>query len=984
MKFFFGHFLLLFVSINAFAQTGDWIFQPIIDRPYYESTNHANYEEMITDFGTGESYIFSTFQDTINYNGTQYISKNRGYDLLLIKLDETGQLIWAKQMGGAGFDFASSIAFHQGNLLIATWYRDSTIINNVQYFAKDGQALLIKINKSDASFMDVKQFNIKGSIATMSVSNTNEVYLAGVFTTNSSFGSFDLPNPRVTYQSRTTFYNYYAKLDQNLSPIWVKHTEHNSCCAIPRIKKMKINPFNGNIIYMGTSYGAVGFEQNYVSGRGSEYSFIVSYSSAGNFLWSQVGQSAADITFSDVEFTDFDINDKGETYVVGNYNHAAELGNFIIPNLNEEGYRNGFVAKLNPKGQYVWAKPIVSDNSPSISSIECRGDDCYFSGYFRMFLAFDQLTIVDSIPFPLTMGYIGKIEEGDKMNKLLILESSEYSAANHLSENKSGFINLLGVYQTDISVGCLKSTNVHWAPFAARIDVNDDIEVPVISGASKTCKNELYSLNIDNYDPNYKYTAVTPEGVSFINQSGNTIQLKVLDSAPDTIRINVIASNICNWRAASNQLKTINNSPELDGEIATPGLLCAGNPGLVFSASTGKKIINYHWSLPEGISASGNSNQNEIHILINDAFNNGTVQLYGSNGCGNTDTISKFISKEPELELTGEIIMPDLLCEGSESLVSTSSTNEKIESYHWIFPEGSSINGNLDSKEVQVKFNLASKNEVVELYGSNVCGNSDTLSKEITVISQLPAPELNGEPIICISKTNIYQALLDDALIGDITYLWEVSDGLVLPNGSKNYTSPSDKVIIKANAESIPEKQWIRLSASNMCSTSPQAYKEITGADVPALPQLAIDECDQQIEVATGDDFEWYFNDEKILESATILNSIDSGFYQVRSYNICGETWSEPVTTNPVIMENLTIPNVITPNGDAYNQQFVIDQSLQQASLVIYNRWGQEVYKNDSYTNDWDASNIPSGVYFYTLIHQCLSENIKGTLSVLR
>lgn len=70
----------------------------------------------------------------------------------------------------------------------------------------------------------------------------------------------------------------------------------------------------------------------------------------------------------------------------------------------------------------------------------------------------------------------------------------------------------------------------------------------------------------------------------------------------------------------------------------------------------------------------------------------------------------------------------------------------------------------------------------------------------------------------------------------------------------------------------------------------------------------------------------------------------------------------------PPSPEALFVPNIITPNGDAYNEQFRI-QGLppRPCALTIYSRWGQQVYHTPNYTQDWDAQGLPAGLYYYQL-----------------
>ncbi len=79
--------------------------------------------------------------------------------------------------------------------------------------------------------------------------------------------------------------------------------------------------------------------------------------------------------------------------------------------------------------------------------------------------------------------------------------------------------------------------------------------------------------------------------------------------------------------------------------------------------------------------------------------------------------------------------------------------------------------------------------------------------------------------------------------------------------------------------------------------------------------------------------------------------------------------------------KSIFIPNAFSPNGDGYNDYFVISSNnsrTEESTLEIYNRWGTLVYRSDgtNYQNDWDGTgnvsnmvsigdDLPNGVYFY-------------------
>lgn len=86
---------------------------------------------------------------------------------------------------------------------------------------------------------------------------------------------------------------------------------------------------------------------------------------------------------------------------------------------------------------------------------------------------------------------------------------------------------------------------------------------------------------------------------------------------------------------------------------------------------------------------------------------------------------------------------------------------------------------------------------------------------------------------------------------------------------------------------------------------------------------------------------------------------------------------------------NLEIPNVFTPNGDGYNDYFVI-KNLNKYSfntLLIANRSGKVVYDIINYPNNWDAHDLQEGTYYYVLTYKDNKQNkgiIKGIVSVMR
>ena len=74
-----------------------------------------------------------------------------------------------------------------------------------------------------------------------------------------------------------------------------------------------------------------------------------------------------------------------------------------------------------------------------------------------------------------------------------------------------------------------------------------------------------------------------------------------------------------------------------------------------------------------------------------------------------------------------------------------------------------------------------------------------------------------------------------------------------------------------------------------------------------------------------------------------------------------------------VICDELQVYTGFSPNGDGVNDVFYIEglEAYPNAQLTVFNRWGNQVYRSDSYKNDWtglwEGKLLPDGTYFYVL-----------------
>jgi len=114
-----------------------------------------------------------------------------------------------------------------------------------------------------------------------------------------------------------------------------------------------------------------------------------------------------------------------------------------------------------------------------------------------------------------------------------------------------------------------------------------------------------------------------------------------------------------------------------------------------------------------------------------------------------------------------------------------------------------------------------------------------------------------------------------------------------------------------------------------------------------------------------------------------------AGTYSVRVVDTLGCTSADTVVISPGSCFAGKIPNTFTPNGDGINDTWKIAvlASYPQCLVMIYNRWGQEVYKSTGYAIPWDGKlngkNLPGGTYYYMIELTSNAPPVSGFVTII-
>lgn len=136
-----------------------------------------------------------------------------------------------------------------------------------------------------------------------------------------------------------------------------------------------------------------------------------------------------------------------------------------------------------------------------------------------------------------------------------------------------------------------------------------------------------------------------------------------------------------------------------------------------------------------------------------------------------------------------------------------------------------------------------------------------------------------------------------------------------------------------------------------------------------------------------GTAYQWFDEANTLLSSTDQMTfTADGNYTLVANVDNCQVTRQLTV----VYLDLFNVPNVITPNGDGANDQWVIPNSYSNKSditVIIYNEKGVELVNESSYSNNWPQSSTSfsqQNMVFYYVIKSAAETLKQGTITVIR
>ena len=346
--------------------------------------------------------------DSISLMNTDTSCHN--YDLFLAKYDSSGNILWAKSVGGVNFQRANSIAIDtSGNIYVTGLFSSPNVTFGSYILTGNGEAdvFLVKYDPN-GNVIWAKSAggpNIE-NVCSVVIDTFGNIIIAGAYTLHITFGTYTF----------TTLTNgphdiFLVKYDPNGNVIWAKSAggplddEPNSIST----------DYQGNIFVAGYFYSQIiTFDGDTLFNACTTYHndvFLAKYDINGNVLWTRsAGSPQEDYPLSVV--TDL----TGNAYITGSFSHEITFGNFTLTDTTISINYKVFLVKYNANGNVNWAKIILAVGVEGTVVLRNASDDIFLLGEYQgPSISFDTTTLTN---FGHEDIFLAKLDTGKVITKI--------------------------------------------------------------------------------------------------------------------------------------------------------------------------------------------------------------------------------------------------------------------------------------------------------------------------------------------------------------------------------------------------------------------------------------------------------------------------------------------------------------------------------------------------------------------------------------
>jgi hypothetical protein len=301
----------------------------------------------------GNVTIVGSVAGSVTIGGASFTSSSNQYNIFVASFDSNGTYRYSKGFVGAGTSYPVAVATNAGGDIAFTGLLGGAVTfggNNLS--AQDTSDLFVVKLDTMGNHLLSKRFGGAGLQAGTGVAftATGDIVLGGYAAGTIDFGGNPLTATGASCSTAV------AKLNGTTGAhLWSKLFDHGttSDCAFQRVA---VDPSGNVVVSTGSNFDQA-IQVDYGGGVLAGNFFLVKLSPAGGHLWSKGWSSPRGINGLAVDAT-------GNILITGLMRKSLDFGTGALATF--DGW-DGFIARLDPQGNGLWARAVSDSNQQSNS-----------------------------------------------------------------------------------------------------------------------------------------------------------------------------------------------------------------------------------------------------------------------------------------------------------------------------------------------------------------------------------------------------------------------------------------------------------------------------------------------------------------------------------------------------------------------------------------------------------------------------------------
>jgi hypothetical protein len=151
----------------------------------------SDFAQCVASDTAGNTAVGGMFTGTATFVGSNTLASVGAYDGFVSRYNASGELMWAVQLAGSRFDYVNGVALDGTNVLVTGSFEENLLVGSTNLYSQGGVDVFVAKFNNSGGVVWLQQLGGSGydSASSIATDSAGNLYVAGIFTGTVTFGT---------------------------------------------------------------------------------------------------------------------------------------------------------------------------------------------------------------------------------------------------------------------------------------------------------------------------------------------------------------------------------------------------------------------------------------------------------------------------------------------------------------------------------------------------------------------------------------------------------------------------------------------------------------------------------------------------------------------------------------------------------------------------------------------------------------------------